>query len=346
MKGPTALNSSDWTRLLKRFLFLVAACATMTLLSMGPAAEAKTKPVKFPVNFTGSLTGKTIYLSPAGMEPDFDLVYRVIIRTKIHSPGLPPLTLILDAYLENFQYDTQPVLPDLIHPTVALSSTLGGFFSGEALLIGPKNTTLYTGEMLAEALIDPRCMYLSPKTKHPPKYCLTEKQHMQVYLVGQGPAKGSTLASRSWFVGNHKLQLTSGKLYGELKASPKVLNVLKKGSGSLTSKQVLADFNVNFPRQMGTGAAQGQTGPKGLGCFVGHCINPTQSAPSQTGKHPTPGQGGRPTATTSSGGIRPTMILGFALIGVALVLLGVYFWQGHQEKLKRRATIADGDASA
>jgi hypothetical protein len=299
----------------------------------GFAQKAK-HPNAFHVNFRSGLTGSTIYFGLAGMEPDFDLVNRVIIRTKIHAKGLPPLTLMLDAFLENFQYDTQPVLPDLIHPKVPVSSTLGGFFSGEAILVGRQNKILYTGELLAEALIDPRCVYLNPKTKPVPKYCLAETQHMQVYLVGRGPAKGSSLIARSEFTGNSKLQITSGKLYGEFKTTPAIRALLAKGSGSLTEKQVLSHFNVKFPHQMGTGAAQGQTGPRGLGCFAGHCINPSQAA-SNSGKPTTLGQDRRVSySTTSGGGVRWTMVLGFALIGLAVVLLAIYFWQGHQEKTR------------
>jgi len=316
-------------------LLIAFAAGLLSATGLAGAAGDSGKSKGFPVNFAGS----TIYFAPAGMEPDFDLVDRVIISTRVHTKGLPPLTLILDAYLENFQSDTQPVLPDLIHPNVQLTYTLGGFFSGEAILTGPHDQILYTGEMLAEALISPICLSLPANTKHPPAACLKETQHMEVYLFGQGPAKGTTMYLRSSFVGNQKLQVTSGSIYGEAHMVSKVWHILRRGSGRLTTHQVLNDFNVHFPHQMGIGAGAGQTGPKGLACWSGHCINPTQNQTGTSAGTTTIGLNRR--IQTPGTGIRWTMVLGFALIGLALALLAVYFWQGYRDKRRSVPAVAD-----
>jgi len=248
----------------------------------------------------------------------------------LHLKGLPAARLILDAYLERFQSDTQPVLPDLIHPNRTLQTTLGGFFSGEAIIVSPGNRIIFTGSMLAEALIDPRCLLLSPSTKKVPDYCLSETQHMYVYLAGEGPAKGSFMNTRSWFIGNKKLDVTAGQLFGQAKLTKGARRILAAGTGKLTLKQVLKDFNVKFPTQMGRGGG----GTSHLQCWSGHCINASKASPSTSG-------GGRaltgnPT-TAQPTGVRWQMMLGFALIGLAIILLGVYFWQGRVEKRRMKA---------
>jgi hypothetical protein len=169
---------------------LLTAVAPMIVL----AAQGKPQTTKHA--FSARLTGNTIYANFAGFEPDFDPIVRIIIATQAHAKGLPPLHLLLDAYIERFQSDTQPVLPDLIHPKVALSTTLGGFFSGKAMIVGPENQILFTGSLLAEALINPYCMTVTSKVAPPP--CRKETQHMVVDMVGQGVAKGGhfTLAGR------------------------------------------------------------------------------------------------------------------------------------------------------
>lgn len=308
----------------KRFTLIFLAALGAVLISSASMAGAKTKPSasRFPVNFRGSLTGSTIYFAPAGMEPDFDLVNRVIIKTHVRTAHHPPLTLILDAFLETFQSDTQPVLPDLINPNVMLSTTLGGFFSGEAIIVGRGNRVLYTGSILAEALVDPRCLYLSQSTRNPPAYCQREIQHMQVYLIGQGVAKGSTLNTRSWFVGNKALKVTSGSIYGRAHFTRRAERVLQRGGGTLSIRQVLKDFNVPFPQQRGLGA--GHSGPQGLQCYATHCINPSKGR--------TFGSSGGKNSASFLSGVRWTMVLGFSLIGLAVILLAVYFWQGRREK--------------
>ena len=66
----------------------------------------------------GSLHGKIVQAGLSGFEPDFDRIDRVIIAATLHDTGtaptaLPDSMLVLSTYLENFQPDTTPVLPDL-----------------------------------------------------------------------------------------------------------------------------------------------------------------------------------------------------------------------------------------
>lgn len=287
------------------------------------AAHAKRNPDAF----SASLTGKTVYFNMAGQEPDFDAINRVIIVTHvqihharpagIHWPRIH-MTLILDAYLESFQTDTQPVLPDLIHPKISVSASLGGFFSGEAILVGPSNRILYRGSMLAEALIAPICMYSTASNS--PKECRVETQHMIINLVGQGPAKGGFMNLDSSFLGNSKLQVPSGTLYGSAVIPTKARALMQRPAGTLGIEQVLNDFHVPLPPMRGT-AATGATGRTKGYCFHGHCTNqgsnPTQDPPVST-------------TTTSA---RPAWMapLGGALIGFAIILLAIYFWQQRKQ---------------
>jgi hypothetical protein len=299
--------------------------------------------------FRASLTGSTIYSSLSGFEPDFDPIVRIIIVTHAYARGLPPLNLLLDAYIEQFQSDTQPVLPDLIHPKVALSSTLGGFFSGKAMIVGPSNQILYSGNMLAEALVNPYCMTVTSKVA--PPICRSEIQHMLVSMTGQGVAKGGYFNLRSVFVGNQQLQITSGNLYGTALIPPRALLVLNRGGGSMTRcqqppravktpqqraqlrtdtrciNQILKDFQVPRPIMRGT-AGNGR--PSHGYCFGTHCTNPTNSG----GGHGTHAGG----TTNPSQSSRPAWMapVGGALIGLALILLAVYFWQLRKERAEAR----------
>src|SRR5439155_20695973 len=92
----------------------------------------------------------------SGFEPDFDPIDRVIISATLHDGrqhGLPNAMLVLSAYLENFQPDTTPVLPDLLHPDHTATS-LGGFLTGKAALVNAAGHVVYRGSLLAEVFLD------------------------------------------------------------------------------------------------------------------------------------------------------------------------------------------------
>ena len=308
---------------------LLAAVATLlAALVVLPVAAFGAPSPKTVDNFHGSFTGNIIYFNPAGFEPDFDLLERVIIQTTVRSPHTPPMTLILDAYLENFQPDTTPILPDLIHPKVQVSTTLGGFFTGQAVIVGPSGKILYSGAMYAEAFLTPRGI-----------------QHMIVRLGGQGPAEGGYMNLDSVFHA-YKSSKVAGSLYGNVKIPPKAMIALRApGNRKLSLKQILKDFNVQKPAQKGT-AGNGQPG-SGT-CVMGHCTNVGTPIPAH------------PTATAipnNSPATKPShpiwmTVLGGVFIGTAVILMVIFFFQRKttestsqaQTDATEIATKADSDA--
>jgi hypothetical protein len=101
------------------------------------------------IAWTGSVQGYAL----SGVEPDGDPLYRVALQSRLVSTDLPPLRLIISAYLENFKPDTTPVLPDLLHPN-QVATNLGGFLEGKALLTDDAGDILYIGSFLTEAFLD------------------------------------------------------------------------------------------------------------------------------------------------------------------------------------------------
>lgn len=321
---------------------VLAVFAVAPMVSL--AAQLKAVKQK-PANFHATLTGSTVYSNLSGFEPDFDPIVRIVIIAHAHAKGLPELNLVLDAYIEQFQVDTQPVLPDLIDTNKELSTSLGGFFSGKAMVVGPSNQILFTGSMLAEALIKPVCMYATGKVA--PPECQTETQHMLVDMTGQRPAKGGSFTLKSIFVGNHALRITSGSLWGTANIPASATKALSRGSGSMAHcqeppskpktpaakkqaaadrkciNQILKDFQVARPAMKGTAG----TGKPSHGyCFRNQCTNAAATGSSSSG-------GGTGTGTTVQSSHPVWMApLGAGLIGLAVILLGFYFWQTRRER--------------
>ena len=126
---------------------MVALCSVASIVTPGAAAAAPYAP---------SLHGKVVKFGLSGFEPDFDPIYRVIISATLHDGrkgGLPDAMLVLSAYLENFQPDTTPMLPDLLHPNQTATS-LGGFLTGKAALVNAAGHIVYRGSLLAETFLD------------------------------------------------------------------------------------------------------------------------------------------------------------------------------------------------
>jgi hypothetical protein len=120
----------------------------------GAPAHAAPAPTPSPL----SLTGKAVSFNLSGFEPDFDPLYKVIVTGTLHDRRptgrtLPDATLVLSAYLESFQPDTTPVLPDLLHPN-RVASDLGGFLQGKAALVNAGGRIVYHGSLLAEIFLD------------------------------------------------------------------------------------------------------------------------------------------------------------------------------------------------
>ena len=285
---------------MKFALAIVTAILALAVVSPCGATAAAASTAKF----HGTFAGNVIWYYPAGFEPDFDPIERVIIQTTLHSPHTPPMTLILDAYLENFKPDTTPILPDLIHPNIQLSTTLGGFFTGQAIVVAPSDRIIYTGMMLAEAFITPHGV-----------------QHMILRLTGQGAALGGVMNLDSVFHVNKSFAV-HGFVYGKVRLPVRAVRLLKgPGSRTLSRKQILRDFNVPLPTQKGTGG-NGRPG-KGT-CVMGRCTN--VGTPAATNGSPTAVSHNNTPQSTSSHPVWMT-ILGMVFIGLAVILMAAFFFQ-------------------
>jgi hypothetical protein len=140
---------------LGKALRLVASLLCL-VLALCPAASVVTPAAAAAAPYAPSLHGKVVKFGLSGFEPDFDPIDRVIIAATLHDSrkgGLPDAMLVLSAYLENFQPDTTPVLPDLLHPDHTATS-LGGFLTGKAALVNAAGHVVYRGGLLAEVFLD------------------------------------------------------------------------------------------------------------------------------------------------------------------------------------------------
>jgi hypothetical protein len=129
---------------------LILACALVLLLptSRTSAASAPT--------YGGHLQGRFAVFNQSGFEPDGDVLDRAVVVATLHAAGgvmAPDLTLVLSAYLENFQPRTSPILPDLLHPS-QVATSLAGFMQGKAALVSPDGHIAFWGSMLAETFFD------------------------------------------------------------------------------------------------------------------------------------------------------------------------------------------------
>jgi hypothetical protein len=149
--------------------------------------------------YSPQLAGQIAASRLSGVEPDGDPLYQVVLQTKLAaSQGLPAVHLIVSAYLENFQPDTTPILPDLLRPNQN-AQNLGGFLQGKALLTDNAGNVLYIGSLVAEAFLD-------------------NTNHVAMTLTGSGTAfgdKGKLLGAFTL----HKDGSLTGSLKGTLALS-------------------------------------------------------------------------------------------------------------------------------
>lgn len=120
--------------------------------------QARLRPAAAPPVLQAALSGTVVKYGLSGFEPDFDPIDRIVISSTLHdkrpaSVALPDSQLVLSAYLENFQPDTTPVLPDLLHPNQTATS-LGGFMQGKVALVNAAGHLGYKGSLLAEVFLD------------------------------------------------------------------------------------------------------------------------------------------------------------------------------------------------
>ncbi len=145
---------------MKRYLYVGLTLLVGAMALVGaPRADARTGARAVPITpATLTLTGKIVKVDLSGFEPDFDPIDRVVMAVTLHDTrppalALPDTMLVLSTYLENFQPDTTPVLPDLLHPNQTAQS-LGGFMQGKAVLVNAAGQTSYRGSLLAEVFLD------------------------------------------------------------------------------------------------------------------------------------------------------------------------------------------------
>jgi len=241
---------------------------------------------------TGHLAGFRL----AGIEPDGDPLYQVVLQTKLSaSQGIPPVNLIVSAYLENFTPDTTPILPDLLHPN-RTAQNLGGFLQGKALLTDDAGEVLFIGSLLAEAFLD-------------------NSNHIVTSLDGTGAGYGGHGRLKGIFR-LRKDGLLRGTLSGKiaLPATARRQLLQHRGAKMKPLTQIIKVVTVR-PAPMRGRATTGSPG-----------------APLRTGyPTPVPGSTFRPTSSAPSRPISPwTIVAGVGAI-VAFLLAGILYWTGRRQ---------------
>jgi hypothetical protein len=238
-------------------------CSTpCTIAPSKPPAPEKATSGSYLLEFSG----KVVNFDLSGMEPDFDPLYRVVVTGTLHDQraaghALPNATLVLSAYLEAFQPDTTPILPDLLHPTQT-ATNLGGFLTGKAALVNRGGHTIYHGDLLSEIFAD-------------------STEHLVVDLYPAGAAPDAPATRLQGVVTLNK----GGTEVGSLRAlTPLAPAALDMPPGSQPSWQsVIGGLSVKVPAMLGTGAAPGQKGP---GTTVAPVGNLGRTSTSSSGTQP------------------------------------------------------------
>jgi hypothetical protein len=179
----------------------------------------------------------------SGVEPDGDPLYQVVLQTRLAaSRGIPATHLIVEAYLENFQPDTTPILPDLLHPNQT-ARNLGGFLQGKALLTDDSGNVLYLGTIVVEAFLD-------------------NSNHLAMTLTGSGAASGGGGRMLGIFT-LHKDGSLSGSLKGTLSLPPKARGQLtaERGRKMKPLKDIISAVTVKPHPMVGRAAGGGRTNP-------------------------------------------------------------------------------------
>ena len=193
-----------------------------------------------PRAYTLAFTGTAVDFNLGGMEPDFDPLYRVTVNGSLHdlraaSQALPNARLVLSAYMEVFQPDTTPILPDLIHPN-RTAGDMAGFLSGKAALVNAGGHVVYRGSLLAEIFAD-------------------NTEHLLVDLYPSGAAPTAAAIRLQGVVSLEKGGAEHGSLHALRPLSRAALAVPPGRQPSWQS--VIAGLGVRVPAMVGT-AGSGQ----------------------------------------------------------------------------------------
>lgn len=242
-------------RLLVCFWLVVLGGGAMAAHAASPGSSCSTSctiaPAKPPPaeratagTYALAFSGSAVNFDLSGMEPDFDPIYKLVVSGTLHDlraagHALPDATLVLSAYLEAFQPDTTPILPDLLHPNQT-ATDLGGFLTGKAALVNRGGHTVYRGDLLSEIFADS-----------------TEHLIVDLYRVGAPPD-----AAAIRLQGVVTLKKGGGESATLRALSPLAPAALRVAPGSRPSWQsVIAGMTVKVPTMMGTGGTPGQTKP-------------------------------------------------------------------------------------
>jgi hypothetical protein len=243
--------------------------------------------------YTPAMSGTVVGFRLAGIEPDGDPLYQTVLQTQLSaSGGKPSIHLIVDSYLENFQPDTTPVLPDLIHPNQT-AQNLGGFLDGKALLTDDAGHILSVGVFLAEAFFD-------------------NSNHAVVeFLPANAPPSAATKLKGTFQL--RKNGTLNGSLAGQLKLSSAILYQIKANQGAKMRpvKQIIDQVTVHPHPMMGKSTTRSSGVPLHTGFANGKAVHTGyQSTPqSATGKKISP----------------LTLVAGIGAV-VALLLAAFLYW--------------------
>ncbi|MGH2410229.1 MAG: hypothetical protein ACRDGS_07680 [Chloroflexota bacterium] len=210
------------------------ASAYPTVVKAPPAAPA----------YTLTLTGTAVNFNLSGLEPDFDPIYKLTVSAKLRDRraralDLPDATLILSAYLEVFQPDTTPILPDLLHPN-QVANNLAGFLSGAAALVNIGGQIVYRGSLVGEIFQD-------------------STESLVVDLEPISPAGDARPTRLQGSILLHKGGGESGTLQA-LTALSRVALAVPHGTLP-TWQAVVAGMSVHTPTMMGTAGTPGKKAP-------------------------------------------------------------------------------------
>ena len=274
---------------MRRVLTVLWSLALICQLTIGQARAAGGDRAGYAPSVSGEVAGFRL----AGIEPDGDPLNQVVLKTRLSpSAGIPAANLIVDAYLENFQPDTTPVLPDLLHPK-RTAQNLGGFLQGKALLTDDAGNALYIGSFLAEAFLD-------------------NTNHAVMRLYGSGAAYGSGGSLHGVFQ-LHKDGLLKGAFTGRLILPAAVRRQLidQRGARMKSLTKIISVVTVKPAPMMG----KATTGSPG--------------APLHTGYGPAPAT---PTQRRAASRSIPLWSIAAGLGAIICLLLSaVLFWTGRKK---------------
>jgi hypothetical protein len=213
--------------------------APCTIAPAAPPAQDQASSGSYALAFSGN----AVNFDLSGLEPDFDPIYKVAVTGTLHDlraagRALPDAMLVLSAYLEAFQPDTTPVLPDLLHPN-QVATDLGGFLTGKAALVNRGGRTVYRGDLLSEIFQD-------------------SSEHLVVDLYPVGAAPDAPFIRLQGVITLHKGGAENGTLRALQPLATAALNV--RTGRRPTWQAVIAGLTVEVPAMLGTAGSPGQTG--------------------------------------------------------------------------------------